>query len=566
MMFPVVHVVELIAVLISAVCVIIAALHRPNEGQKLTVITAITIFLICLGVYGKNLAPDEALMVYANKIEYFGACNAFSAFVILYGIYLGIHIPKWLKGLMLVSGYVMTIITCTFDLNTLYYRSYSVKIVNGIPELVKVYGPLHSVYVAMACIYTAAVIMMYLYCRYLRKNNRRFFSRLLAAVAVAPTAAFLIEKMTGSGVELLPYGLIVSDVCLIYLIGNRFYDLNEVALDVVYETSVDAVIIENMEHEFQGANKLARSIFPEFCRDGSRQRHKIDTAAFADRQRQLVALYQDKIPFEYENRKYQIGYRTLIAHDKEVGYILTLKDITVELEHTKLLESYREELEKDVALKTAQLQNFQEKMLFGFSSVVENRRAGTGGHIRKTSLYASALGEELWQEGKYADIIKKDFLKRLQRVVVLHDIGKIVVPDRILEKSGKLTDEEYDLVKTHTVEGAKIVDILMKDTGDKKDYDMAREIVLYHHEYWNGSGYPEGLTRTQIPVAARIMAVADVFDALVSDRPYRPAYTVEKAFQILQEENETHFDPLILAVFMKIRPEIEKINIQEKAD
>ena len=117
-------------------------------------------------------------------------------------------------------------------------------------------------------------------------------------------------------------------------------------------------------------------------------------------------------------------------------------------------------------------------------------------------------------------------------------------------------------MKTHTTEGARIIDFLMKNTGDGADYELARKVALYHHEKWDGGGYPEGLSEKQIPLCARIMAVADVFDALVSSRPYKPAFSMDKAFQIMLEERGTHFDPLILDVFIRIRPEIEQIFSQ----
>ena len=288
--YGVVHFIELVAVIIAAVCVVLATFHRPNEGQKLTTIISLMFFLVCLGALGRSLSADEALMIYANKIEYLGACNAFSIFVILYGLYMDIHIPRWLKIVMVGSGYVMTVFTCTFDMNTWYYRSFHVEVVNGFPMLVKEYGPMHTVYVLMIAAYLIGIVTMYVYRRIVTIKNENRYSRALAIVAIAPITAYIIEKMTGSTLDLLPYGLIISDVHLIYLIGHRFYDINSIALDMVYETSGDAIIIETMFHEFEGANQLARAMFPELEKMAIGESFETKAPEFTAKRERLTAI------------------------------------------------------------------------------------------------------------------------------------------------------------------------------------------------------------------------------------------------------------------------------------
>ncbi|MCH4191638.1 MAG: HD domain-containing protein [Butyrivibrio sp.] len=554
-----VHFIELVAVIIAAVCVVLATFHRPNEGQKLTTIISFMFFLVCLGALGRSLSADEALMVYANKIEYLGACNAFSIFVILYGLYMDIHIPRWLKVVMIGSGYVMTVFTCTFDMNTWYYKSFHVEIINHVPVLVKEYGPVHTVYVIMIAAYLVGIASMYIYRRIVTIKNKRRYSRGLAIVAIAPITAYIIEKLSGSTLDLLPYGLIISDMHLVYLIGHRFYDLNSIALDMVYETSGDAIVIETMFHEFEGANQLARTMFPELEKMVVGEPYEMKTPEFAAKREHLQEISKKGETYVFDEHQYRVTFRDINVKKQQAGRIMTLRDITMEMEHTKLLESYREELEENVEKKTQQLQHFQEQMLFGFASLVENKNTTTGGHIRRTSDYVDAITRELWNEGKYADEVTKAYIRRLRRVAPLHDIGKVSIPEEILDKPGKLTPEEFEIMKTHTTEGARIIDVLMKNTGDSTDYELARQVALYHHEKWNGAGYPEGLLEKKIPLCARIMAVADVFDALVSSRLYKTAYSMDQAFRIMLEERGTHFDPLILDVFMKIRPEIEQI-------
>ena len=141
----------------------------------------------------------------------------------------------------------------------------------------------------------------------------------------------------------------------------------------------------------------------------------------------------------------------------------------------------------------------------------------------------------------------------------LHDIGKMKVPDIILSKPGKLEPDEYEVIKTHSLEGAKIIDKIMPKIGDAEYIKYAREMALNHHEKWNGEGYPNGLKEQEIPISARIMAVADVFDALCSKRSYKKPFTIDQAYSIMEESRGIHFEPILVDVIIALRPKLEQI-------
>ena len=225
-----------------------------------------------------------------------------------------------------------------------------------------------------------------------------------------------------------------------------------------------------------------------------------------------------------------------------------------------LLETYQNNLKNDVNKKTEQLQKMQEQMVYGFAALVENKNMVTGGHIKRTSEYVDAIARELKKEGYFTDILTDSYMEKLHLVAPLHDIGKVSIPETILDKPTKLSAEEYEVIKTHSKNGAKIIEQTMGKTGDDEYISMAKEVATYHHEKWNGFGYPEGLSGENIPLHARIMAVADVFDALVSDRPYKNAYPIDIAFRIIEEESGNHFDPIVAGAFLRIRPSIEHLH------
>ncbi|MBO4436199.1 MAG: HD domain-containing protein [Fibrobacter sp.] len=201
------------------------------------------------------------------------------------------------------------------------------------------------------------------------------------------------------------------------------------------------------------------------------------------------------------------------------------------------------------------IQHMQDEIIINFAEMVEARDTSTGNHIKKTAFYVEAIAKELYKEGKFKDILDEAYIAKLKRSAPLHDIGKIAVSDLILNKPGKLTDDEFAIMKSHTTEGWHILTKIEENASDSMDDDYlkeATEMAHYHHEKWDGTGYPTGIKGAGIPLSARIMAVADVFDALVAERVYKKPFTYEKAMQIITEGSGKHFDPTVVEAFTKI--------------
>lgn len=220
---------------------------------------------------------------------------------------------------------------------------------------------------------------------------------------------------------------------------------------------------------------------------------------------------------------------------------------------------------KDVHNKNEAISQMQNTLIVTLADLVESRDENTGQHIKKTAAYVRIILEELKREGVYSDQLTDDFMENVVNSAPLHDIGKIAVPDAILNKPGKLTKEEFDIMKTHTTAGGKILNSIIETLPDSHYLDEAKNLATYHHERWDGKGYPTGLAGEKIPLSARIMAVADVFDALVSKRSYKEGFSYEKAFSIIEEESGTHFDPKLVHAFFNAKDSIlEVANIFKK--
>jgi HD-GYP domain-containing protein (c-di-GMP phosphodiesterase class II) len=201
----------------------------------------------------------------------------------------------------------------------------------------------------------------------------------------------------------------------------------------------------------------------------------------------------------------------------------------------------------------------QDGLIITMADMVENRDSDTGAHIQKTAAYVKIIVEGLQKKGYYAEKIDAKFISDVIRSAPLHDIGKINIPDAVLNKPGKLTDEEFEIIKTHTSSGKKIMEDAISTVKGENYLKEARNMAAYHHERWDGKGYPDGLHGEVIPLSARIMAVADVFDALTSPRVYKPAFDLDKALSIINEGSGTQFDPKCVEVFMDNLPEVKVI-------
>ncbi len=209
--------------------------------------------------------------------------------------------------------------------------------------------------------------------------------------------------------------------------------------------------------------------------------------------------------------------------------------------------------------RTQELQRTQDVTIMSLASLAETRDNETGAHIMRTQRYVRVLAEQLSDHPRFSDVLNDDTIDLLYKSAPLHDIGKVGIPDRILLKPGKLSAEEFTIMKTHAELGGEALKLAEAELGTTSFLTYAREIALTHHEKWNGKGYPRGLKGDVIPVSGRLMAVADVYDALISKRIYKEAFSHQKAIDILKEGRGEHFDPDVLDALLVIEPEFVKI-------
>lgn len=274
-----------------------------------------------------------------------------------------------------------------------------------------------------------------------------------------------------------------------------------------------------------------------------------------------VIFITGKVALEDEVRGFQVGCVDYIT--KPISPPILRARVKTHLmlaAARELLKERNIDLEHKVQERTEEVVRVQDATFIAFGSLAETRDNETGNHLRRTQSYVRALANRLKDHPAYRDHLSEEKIETLCKSAPLHDIGKVGIPDSILLKPDKLTPEEFEVMKTHTRIGRDSIAAAQETLGDHSEFlALAREIAYGHHEKWDGTGYPEGLKGEDIPVSARLMAVADVYDALISDRVYKKALSHDEAVEVIREGRGNHFDPTVVDAFLELAEEFRSM-------
>jgi len=252
---------------------------------------------------------------------------------------------------------------------------------------------------------------------------------------------------------------------------------------------------------------------------------------------------------------------------KRIDVHLLVEEQKKQLEKQKQeLQNYNDNLEVMVKEKTKTIMELQNAVLETVAELVESRDDVTGGHIERTQSYLKILFEGLREQGLYSDETKDWDVNLLVQSAQLHDVGKISISDTILNKPGKLTPEEFNQMKLHTTFGGEIIDRIQTRSTERSFLQFTKTLAMTHHEKWDGSGYPYGLKGYDIPLEGRLMAIVDVYDALVSERPYKKAFTHEEAVKIIKDASGTQFEPALVELFLTESENFRRTAQKQKED
>ena len=527
--------------------------------------------VICLGYVMLAHSTDLNEALNANRIIYMGAC--FLQLIVLLVICSMCDIRLGVAGRILKTlAFALSAVVFVYVLNPMrsgdFYQSTALEIRNGLALLRKEYGWMHTVFQILVLFYYVLSIALILY-SFFRKNqvSRKVLGLLFFPESLAVIVFFFGRKISGNA-ELLPAVYVTAQINYLVIVSRiALYDVADTAVDSLVRKGDTGFISIDFGRHYLGSNETAKEIFPvlrQLTVDLSVKRRK----SFAELVNPWLNEYQqdrsrNTAHYEADDKIYRIVISPLYNGHREKGYQLTVTDNTQDQLRIRFQQQWNRRLSDEVDRKTEHIREMHDRLIMDMAIMVESRDNSTGGHIKRTSEAVKILLSEMSRE-EFPELTET-FRENLIKAAPMHDLGKIAVPDAILQKPGRFTPEEYEKMKDHAAKGATIVHQVLKDTDDEAFHVMAETVAQFHHERWDGSGYPDGLQGEEIPLEARIMAVADVYDALVSKRVYKERMPFGKADQIMLEGMGSQFAPEMEEVYRRARPKLEAYYSREEA-
>lgn len=553
---------DLIAFVVSLVMVG-SVLVRYKKVDSLFLMFGTTVILNCLGRFLVSVSETLEVALLSNKIMYVGACYIPPLLVMLLFKLCNMRFPRIASVIMFIYSSIVMACVMTIGYNGIYYKETSLVIANGYSRLEKIYGPLHVLYPVMMCVYVAFLIIFLIYAVRMHKRMPFLSAVIFGVTGVVIMIAYFFGRGVISDISLTSVAYVVAMIFVIRFYDRmNMYDMSANILSSVEQRREYGYLVLDDKLCYISCDEYLKEIFPEInqwaiektiaCSDSVLYTEIIQCIA------EFTSQNADKKIISISDKFFEVGVQSIMHGKKQVGYLIEFVDRTLERKYYNSIENYNTQLEAEVAEKTADILHIKDMMVLGMADMVESRDSNTGGHIKRTSAVVGAFSKKLMEDCEKLGLSEK-FLRQVEKAAPMHDLGKIAIDDNILRKPGKYTEEEYNEMKRHTTEGAEIVEGILRGVEDDDFVEIARNVALYHHEKFNGKGYPTQKAGSDIPIEARIMALADVFDALVSKRCYKEAYSYDKAFEIIENDLGEHFDPELGRIFIKCRSQLEEI-------
>ena len=532
-----------------------------QQSSKLQMALVLLLYSSLINIVGYTMeiqAGKQQVAIQATKFSYFG--KPFVVFFMYLFImeYCNLVVPKVRRNIFFGICILICGLVSTNEYHHLYYSSVSYTQEGLFPHLILNHGVLYNLYTAFIAYYFAVILWVVI--RKLRQTKAAIIRKqvwmLLGMVLLSMLSLvlFLLHLTNGYDTTALAY-LVAAFIFERLVRKYRLFDTLTLAQEEAVNHMANGLIVMGTAGEVLYSNEEADRILScleqeevsrelEDLKKLAREQEYLflDTCAAADGEKHQTS----------EKCVYELALHDISKGETTYGQTLTMAEITDRYYYT-------ERLQRELRSKTKEVVQIQRDIIGSFAAMIEARDGITGLHIKNTGNLVRVLVNVMAQDDRYKDIITPEYADMVAAAARLHDIGKIAIPDRILQKEGKLTEEEFAVMKTHPEEGARILKSTLKDLENDTYCEIAYDMALYHHEKYNGAGYPKGIKGEEIPLSARIMAVADVYDALRSKRHYKEGFSKEKSMAIMEESRGSHFDPEIDDIFLAHIDEMEEV-------
>lgn len=531
-----------------------------QHGSRLQTILVILLYASLFNIVGYTLemeAKTQELAMQSVKMTYIGKPFVVFTMYVFVMEYCGVGVKKSRRNFFYAICVAIAGLVYTNEYHHLFYSSVSYTNDGLFPHLVLKHGIFYNLYSIILLYYFVG--MIYVCVRKYRQNDSEIMRKQVSVLMVMVLfssgclALFLFNLTNGYDTTALAY---IVAVFLFERLMRKYklFDTLTLAKEEAVEHMTNGLIVVNVYGDMVYSNDEADRVLLYIRKHGNKGIEYLEELANNSKYMFVDECSQEDGNKHADSEKcvYELTMHEIFRNENSYGKMLLITEITDSYYYTERLQN---ELKK----KTREVISIQRDIIGSFASMIEARDGITGLHIKNTANLVKVLVYVMKNNPKYSGIITDEYAQMTAAAAHLHDIGKIAIPDRILQKEGKLTDEEFAIMKTHPVEGAKILENTIKGLESDAYYQIAHDMVLYHHEKYDGSGYPTGISGENIPLTARIMAVADVYDALRSKRHYKDGFSKEKSMAIMEESKGTHFDADIVTIFLEHIDEMEAV-------
>ncbi len=549
----------LLAISILVIVYVIQKDYENLDIQSWTIV--ILIPLVVLGYMLKTMVTTEEAARLAFCFIYLD--STVMLMLMIFGIlrFLGVRVRPWVKILGYGVAFLHLIIVWIGFQNHLYYDTMTL-VDTGIGISTQMTdGPLKIFHWVYLMVVLGVILSLIVIAIHRRGSYSRRTMMLYSVVVSLGIVIYAVEFTVNLPFSLLPILYVTADVVIVlnYDIAYSHNITNLIAEQQINFGNTGYVALD-LEGRFLSCNTKAYEYLPRLAGQIIDNRIPAEEGAAAvfyelmEEYRSTGVNYRD-FPTGDKITRCEITEFAIHKNGASNGYLLNLRDVTEEQKMLHLMRDYNNTLNSEVNKKTENIKKIQQRVVLGLANMVENRDNNTGGHVKRTSDIIRYLVDEMKKQKIYG--IDDRFAEDVVRAAPMHDLGKITVENSILLKPARLTDEEYAIMKNHSVKSGEFVNIILQGVEEKHFVDIAFNVARYHHERWDGRGYPEGLVGEMIPLEARVMAVADVYDALSSKRCYKEPLSPEEAAEIMVQGMGTQFDPNMLSVFLGCREKLE---------
>lgn len=562
-----------IIVLLSMLSLAFLVYYSQRGNNLLEILMSVILLVSNVGYYFGAISRTVDSAFIANALGYIG--GIFLPFIVMLKLvdFSKSKIPDWFTFTMAFFNVFLYIMIMMSEKFTFYY-SEAVFDPGPPAALLTTPGPFYYVRFIILGV-EMALSIFFTVLTYTGRRKASFRTMILfVGMMFMVFVVYIAELIVNIRYELLPFFYLGCGIVLVYSSTRMsLYDVTLSVQEKIEEVNNYAYMVFDRNFNFVGCNTAAYKFFPELSNATIDTRINAenyalkgilkwmhDTSMYADKsdiKKKFIkddVVINDRNPEERKHLNCELSFIHFGSQKRIAGYLVELVDDTAQQDRIEQLSFKGERLQREAAKQAKKLKSLQSSTILGMAAMIESRDNSTGGHINRTSACCALFVEYLRTCPEYHR--SENYWDAVVNSAPLHDLGKINISDAILKKRDKLKPWEYDEMKTHAQKGAEIVKKVLADVDDREFVKVAINVAHHHHEKYNGTGYPDGLEGKHIPFEARIMAIVDVFDALVSKRYYKKAMAYNEAFKIIEDEKGSHFDPELADSFFAMKKEI----------